>query len=327
MTERPLHPLPPIALCAVLAASAAAAQAAGPVAYRGLCDASAAAPLDERHFVVAGDEDNRLRIYRRGEPDPVGELPLSAALGVGDKSEADLEGAARVGDRIYWITSHGRNSAGKERPDRQRFFATGIVAGPAGPTVAPPDKVQRRLLADLVDAETLRAWRLGDAAKLAPEAPGGLNIEALAAAPGGALLIGFRGPVRDGRALVVALLNPDAFLAGEKARFGDPAALDLGGRGVRSVVRVGDGYLIAAGPVADQGSFAIYRWSGRAGDAPQVVEGVDLQGLRPEVLFVWPGSGEVQLLSDDGGVRVGGVACKNLPSAKQSFRALTLPLR
>lgn len=306
---------------------AGAAQGAPPTVYRGICDASAAAALDDHHFVVASDEDNRLRIYRRGEPDPVGEVALSAALGIGGRSEADFEGAARIGDRIFWITSHGRNSAAKERPDRQRFFATAIVAGPGAPTVAPPDKVQRRLLADLLEAQTLSGWRLADAAKLAPEAPGGLNIEGLAAAPDGALWIGFRNPVRDGKALVVALLDPGAFLGGAKARFGDPVALDLGGRGVRSIERVGDDYLIAAGPVADQGSFAIYRWSGRAGDAPQVVDRIDLQGLRPEALFVWPGSGEVQLLSDDGGVPVGGVACKDLPQARQAFRALTLPRR
>lgn len=317
----------PVALGAFCALIAAAAQGAPPTVYRGICDASAAAALDDRHVVVASDEDNRLRIYRRGEPDPVGEVSLSAALGIGGKSEADLEGAARVGDRIVWITSHGRNSAGKESPDRQRFLATAIVAGPGAPAVAPPDKVQRRLLADLLDAEPLRGWRLGDAAKLAPEAPGGLNIEGLAAAPGGALWIGFRSPVRDGKALVVMLLDPDGFLAGSKARFVDPVALDLGGGGLRSIERVGDGYLIAAGPAADNGSFAIYRWTGRAGDSPQVVDGIDLQGLRPEALFVWPGSGQVQLLSDDGGVPVGGVACKDLPQPRQSFRALTLPLR
>jgi hypothetical protein len=96
--------------------------------YRGPCDASAAVALDTEHFVVAGDEDNILRVYRHGRPEPVGEAPLAAFLGTADK-ESDLEAAAAIGQRIYWIASHGRNSKGKLRPDRQRFFATDIDPG------------------------------------------------------------------------------------------------------------------------------------------------------------------------------------------------------
>jgi hypothetical protein len=118
------------------------------------------------------------------------ETPLSAFLYSGDK-ESDLEGAAAVGQRIYWIASHGRNSKGKLRPDRQRFFATDIDPG-AQPGVIPTGSPYRGLLDDLAAAPTLADLRLGDAAQLAPEAPGGLNIEGLAAMPDGSLLIGLR---------------------------------------------------------------------------------------------------------------------------------------
>ena len=40
------------------------------------------------------------------------------------KPESDLEGAANLADRIYWITSHGRNREGEARESRHRFFAT-----------------------------------------------------------------------------------------------------------------------------------------------------------------------------------------------------------
>ena len=101
--------------------------------YEGLCDASAAVALDARHFVVADDEHNKLSVYRRGEAKRVGQVDLKFLKA--DK-ESDLEGAARVGKRIYWIASHARNSAGEPRPDRQRFFATEI----AGTMVEPVGK-------------------------------------------------------------------------------------------------------------------------------------------------------------------------------------------
>ena len=95
----------------LFAGSAPGAPASAAMGYRGPCDASAAVALDADHFVVAGDEDNTLRVYRRGRPEPVGEAPLAAFLASGNK-ESDLEAAAAVGQRIYWIASHGRNSKG-----------------------------------------------------------------------------------------------------------------------------------------------------------------------------------------------------------------------
>ena len=148
--------------------------------------------------------------------------------------------------------------------------------------------------------------------------------------PDGSLLIGFRNPIPNGRALLVPLLNPAELVtaaAGRKARFGEPILLELRGRGVRSIERAADGsgYWIVAGPTADAGAFSLYRWSGRAKDAPRIVDGSALAGLRPEALFELPGSrGMLQVLSDDGGVETAGVACKDRPAAAQAFRSVVL---
>ncbi|PTT87482.1 DUF3616 domain-containing protein, partial [Pelomonas sp. HMWF004] len=178
-------------LAALLLCAAAAAAAAGaPVQHDGLCDASAAVALDARHFIVADDEHNRLTVYRRGEARRVGEVALDRFLKA-DK-EADLEGAARLGGRIYWIASHARNSAGQLRPDRQRFFATEV----SDKTVAPVGQPYTTLLADLVAAPALAPLKLTQAASRAAEAEGGFNIEGLAAGPDGeSLLIGLRNPI------------------------------------------------------------------------------------------------------------------------------------
>jgi len=297
---------------AALVGSALGLAAAPPLAaqpatvYHGLCDASAAVALDALHFVVAGDEDNTLHIYRRGVPDAVAMLPLQAFLGT-DK-ESDLEGAARIGNRIYWIASHGRNASGKVRADRYRFFATDIDTGASTPGLKPAGSASASLLEHMLSSTALKPLRLDEAARRAPEAEGGLNIEGLADTPEGGLLIGLR--------------NPAEALAGRPADFGAALRLDLNKRGVRSIERIGNGYLLVAGPTADSGSFALYRWGGPGDAAPQLLP-QRFDALRPEALIVWP-DGTVQLLSDDGGVESAGIACKDRPAAQQRFRSVEI---
>ncbi|MDR7332299.1 DUF3616 domain-containing protein [Roseateles asaccharophilus] len=233
-----------------------AAGAAGPASaqprFEGLCDASAAVALDARHFIVADDERNTLVVYRRGEAQRVGEVDLAKFLKA--KKESDLEGAAQLGSRIYWIASHARNSAGELREDRHRFFATEVRGASVEPVGRPYTALQHDLLAHAALAPLLTG-----AAQRAAEAEGGFNIEGLATAADGSLLIGLRSPVPQGKAIVVPLLNPAELVDGKgPARFGAVIRLDLGGHGVRSLERVGSGYLIAAGPTGDDGTFAVF---------------------------------------------------------------------
>ena len=175
-----------------------------------MCDASAAVALDADHFVVANDERNTLRIYKRGQPDPVKSVELSGFLGTNEKKESDLEGAARIGTRVYWISSHGRNKDGELQERRRRFFATEITSEAGIPTVTPVGNAPyKELLADLAAAQQLAVYDLAKASEKAPEAAGGLNIEGLAAMPDGKLLIGFRNPIPGNKALIVPLENPD----------------------------------------------------------------------------------------------------------------------
>ena len=295
--------------------------------YRGMCDASAAVALGADHFVVADDEHNTLLVYRRGKQAPVGSVPLSKFLGTREDKESDLEGAAELDGRVYWIASHGRNSKGKEREERHRLFATERVPGSKPPTLRTVGAPYVHLLDDLTTAETLKAFSLVAASQRAAEAPEGLNIEGLAATPDHRLLIGFRNPIPGGRALIVPLENPDeVVMNGARARLGAASQLDLGGRGIRSIERVGDIYLIVAGPPADAGTFALYRWSGKAGEAAAPMPGTALGTLRPEALFAVPNTRRIQILSDDGGIETNGVACKDRLAIERSFRSITIEL-
>ena len=154
-----------------------------------------------------------------------------------------------------------------------------------------------------------------------------MNIEGLAEWKGGGLLIGFRNPLQDGgKAPVVPLENPRAVVLGkEPAKFGKPILLDLEGRGIRSIDRVEDGYVIVAGPVADVGHFGLYRWTGKEGDAPALSSQAVHSRLSPEAAIAIQGTRQILLLSDDGALSQG-VACGDPAKAAQRFRALRVTL-
>ncbi len=180
-----------------------------------MCDASAAVALDSELFAVANDEDNAIRIYRadQGGP-PVQSIELSRFLRVDRKKpETDLEAAAWLGNRIFWITSHGRNHEGKFRPNRHFFFATVWEKLGGNFQLVTSGKPYQNLLADLVRDSRLRPFKLDAASRRAPKLPDALNIEGLCATPDHHLLIGFRNPIPQGRALIVPLLNPNDLIS------------------------------------------------------------------------------------------------------------------
>lgn len=297
------------------------------VVFEGMCDASGAIALSDRLIVVADDEDNVLRTYdvERGGP-PITSTDISSALGLplrGKKRpaapEVDLEAGTRIGERAYWLTSHGRNASGKLRPERLRFFAT--TASPEGVSLV--GSAYERLLGDLLAAPELEDFALGQAATLPPKEEGGLNIEGLTATPNGELLMAFRNPVPGGRALVVPIRNPAALVEGGDAvaaELGAPMLLDLGGYGVRSLSWWRGRYLIMAGHYTSGQTSRLYEWSGDG--QPQQLR-VDLAGFNPEGFFTPDERDEILLLSDDGEQEIDGVACKRLRDpAKKRFRGL-----
>ena len=320
------------------------------VSHGGLCNASAGLRFGEGMFVVADNENaapTLLHLYKAGQGGPelaVGRIEKEAVAQVADGSlEMDLEGAARLGPLVYWIGSHsageGPGAAGAPRPNRQRLFATrlGLESGDKGKgvavTVEPVGRPYQTLLADLEADPRYAPFGLDQAAKRPGKAKDGLNIEGLAATPNGQLLIGFRNPLPQGKALVAPLTNPGAVLAGEAARFGEPVLLELGGLGIRSLEMVNGSLLIVAGPSGPGNpkngpaiSSALYRWNGQFESAPELLRlfGTELGKslFNPEALFVEGDS--LVLLSDDGKLAIDGKRCENLPRPKQRFRELRI---
>jgi hypothetical protein len=315
----------------------------GPGNYRQTCDGSLGVFLDGEHFLDGNDEDQALRIYRRGADGiPLRTLDVSSALGLASSDEADLEDAARIGNRIYVVSSHSRDGDGNLESARYRFFAADISGTVPDVTLAAAGSTTQ-LLEQLLSAANwaspnasviatlAAASNLGvsEDEDLAPEADG-TSIEALAWFPTAVrpkqLLVGFRNPTQGGDAVVVSLLNADALLTGTTASFGEATLLDLGGLGLRAMTwsPLHGALLLLAGPKAAGGPFRLLSWSGPPSTAPVLVR--ELTGLpadsSPEALVVYPNTRDIQVLLDQGDHLVGGTVCKDVSASNRAFTDL-----
>ena len=299
-----------ITLSPYVAVSAAEFSLSPPFLFKGAVDGSAAADVGDGFFVGASDENNKFRLYdvKGGRPfrtlDVGVEAAVKSALGVEEIKECDLEGAAKIGDLIFWIGSHGRNKDADEKKEREVFFATKLSGAGKEANLEIAGKVYTKLLDDLKNDPALAPFDLCKAATLAPKDKGALNIESLAA-DGGKLWIGFRNPKNKAEeALLVPLLNPTEIIKeGARAKLGEPVTLYLGGLGLRDMVTWNHGFLMIAGDFVDRfGSGAkpsrVFSW--KPGTAPKDI-GVDFDYLNPEAIVIM-GDGDkarILILSDD----------------------------
>ncbi len=219
----------------------------------------------------------------------------------------DLEGLALdKSGFVYAITSHSRDNSGAEKRSREKLVRFRIEGNRVvGPTVVD----------GLKQALTAAHPVLAAAAKLrAVKDSGGLNIEALEfSLDQQRLLIGFRSPLHDGRAVIASVENPtEIFGAGESPRIATALVeLDLGGHGIRGLTYVpslGE-YLLIGGPVSRApAQFDLWRWSGRPGASARRVGVPGLQGLEhaegvsPAVIG---GVERIIIVSDDGNRKQG----------------------
>ncbi len=303
-------------------------RAADLLTFTGSSDASAAVALDDQHIIVGDDENNVLRIHRLGQAAPVATRDISELLQLSpEHPEADLEGCTRVGERIYWITSHGRNKSGKNRPNRYRFFATTVPAASdlqGLKLVGAPCSVLAQALATspaLQDLDLRMAMHLDgpEPSKklrqlLAPKEQG-LNIEGLAASHDGRILyIGLRNPrpLSDSgvpQAVVIPLTNAaDVVDKQAPAEFGPPLLWDLGGYGVRAMEYSPQHktfYFIAGPHTGDRGG-VLMGWSGVASDPPSKIRLIppERTGFAVESIVVFPDVSRILLISDDGSLPV-----------------------
>jgi len=277
----------------------------------GVYEPSAILQLPDGRFLVVEDEKSHpLSLVTIGADGSVDSTALTAGLlqSFSDFWKLDdLEGLALdSAGFVYAITSHSRDEDGDEKKSRERLVRFRLEGDRVvGPTVV--DGLKRAL--------TARHPVLAAAAEVRDvKAGGGLNIEAIEISPDQQrLLIGFRTPLQQGRAIIASVENPAAiFESGEAPRIAAALeTLDLGGHGIRGlayVPSIGE-YLVIGGPATRQmPRFDLWRWSGRQGTPARRVTVPGLQdleraeGVSPAVI---DGVERIVIVSDDGSRQAG----------------------
>ncbi|MBA4176219.1 MAG: hypothetical protein C0505_06630 [Leptothrix sp. (in: Bacteria)] len=248
----------------------------------GIFEPSAIHQLPDGRFLVVEDErDHPLSVFTLGVDGEVETEALTAGLLQIFSSFwklDDLEGLAadRTGF-VYAITSHSRDDDGDEKKSRDKLVRFRVE----GDRVVDPQVVD-----GLKHALTQRHAVLAAAAAVQDvKAGGGLNIEGLEFSPDQQrLLIGFRSPLRDGRALIASIDNAaEVFESGVVPRIAPSLdELDLGGHGIRglSYVPALGAYLVIGGPTSrEPAHFDLWRWSGEPGAPAHRVTVPGLRGL------------------------------------------------
>lgn len=272
----------------------------------GIYEPSAIQQLPDGRFLVVEDEkDHPLSLVTIGDDGHVETVALTAGLLQMFSSFwtlDDLEGlAADRAGFVYAITSHSRDDDGDEKKSREKLVRFRVE----GERVVGPKVVEglRRALttqhAVLAAAARVRDVKTG----------GGLNIEGLEVTPDQRrLLIGFRSPLRDGRALIASVENPSEVFESDEAPRIAPwlEELDLGGHGIRglSYIPALGAYLVIGGPTSrEPAAFDLWHWSGEPGAPARRVTVPGLrsfgkaEGLSPAVVG---GRQLIVVVSDDG---------------------------
>lgn len=292
-----------------------------------LSDASAAIPVGDNHMIVANDETNYLYLYNRnhsGQPVKLFDFNQGNILGLTDSSsgkwkEVDVEGGVRSitdPNLIYWIGSMSNSGSFFDKPNRNRLFAiiiTGKGVAASFANAGHYSGLRQKLIAwgDAQGYDFLASAAVGKNPKLID----GFNIEGMVFAPDNqTMYIGFRAPLvpigNRTKAVIAPVDNFESWFNNGSPvgnpTIGYPIELDLGGRGVRDIIRLPNGnYVIIAGSCDFEVKPAIYSWTGHATHAPVKINSLPLTGLNAEgVLPVYEAGrlslNKLQVLTDNG---------------------------
>lgn len=226
-------------------------------------------------LVIASDETTVLQMLKK-KTDELYKVDRTIPLLPHSSTEIDMEALAFEGETLYVLGSHSwaRKSVKKDKSqakNRRRLaqvkfeasrdhllrFDVKLANG------KPKSKIKSASLRTLfANHPVLHLFAQ------TPSKENGIDFEGLAVAEG-RLYLGFRGPVLRGNYVPILSFAFDDIedCAEEFAKHPEDCRLlyvDFGGRGIRSLHRVSDGFLIVAGPMGDgEASYQLHFWDGR----------------------------------------------------------------
>lgn len=272
----------------------------------GLYEPSAILQLADGRFLLVEDEKEHpfslVSISSSGEVSSSPLTPGFFEFADGFWKLDDLEGLTidRSG-AICAITSHSLDGDGDQKKSREKLVRFRIVDNRI---------VEQKLVKGLKAALIAKHPLLATAAGLSDvKGSGGLNVEALEfSADQQCLLVGFRSPLLDKRAIIASIENPsELFENDEPPRISARLeTLDLGGHGIRGMTYFPcfDGFLLIGGPVSrEESQFQLWFWSGISGAPARRVDipGLDglghAEGICPALI---DGQQKIIIVSDDG---------------------------
>ena len=244
-------------------------------------------------LVICPDEGDEFNVLRAVGPryEVAGKVGL---LSDSDK-EIDMEGAASDLNYVYIVGSHSirrtildedgtyeknRKRLTRVRPHTESYSLYRVKLCDDG-RLLEKDRVDLR---DTLDSDEV----IGSFFDV-PGKENGIDIEGVAVKAGD-IYVGFRGPVLRGNFVPVVAFQfeqPEDY----ELKF-----VQLGGRGIRDLVAVEDGFLILAGPVGDgDGSYRLYLWNGEdcvpgaeelQGEIVAIGDMTTTPGMKPEGVAV-----------------------------------------
>jgi hypothetical protein len=215
-------------------------------------------------MLVGADEGGKIKVLKQQADQS---YKVDYGIELGDR-EIDIEGITSEGDTVYVIGSHSykrkkvdpvatyarnQTAIAQTTLDRERDQLFRFRLGP-------DPKIDQISLRDLLENDEILSLFCQ-----IPSKENGVDIEGIAVRDQ-QLYIGFRGPVLRGNWVPVwrcEFQQPLKRVDGLRPTGGHRLWVNLGGRGIRDLARVDDGFLILAGPVGDgPGGYQVYFWDG-----------------------------------------------------------------
>jgi hypothetical protein len=225
--------------------------------FYNIFEPSAATTLPDGKVLIGEDESgaDALKLIEVQEDSSiveVGTLYMSKKIKKQFKKNIeDLEALTSDGNTIYGATSHSLNRTNKEKKSREKLMMFEYVDGAIEDFHLYSD-LKKDLYTHFPDIfkETLFGVST-------------LSIEGLCYEDE-SLIIGFRSPVPEGKAMLIAIENPrEVFLKDEKPRFSKPQFLNLNGLGIRDIVydtQKNGFWIIAGGSDERNSNFQLWYW-------------------------------------------------------------------